>query len=349
MFFVLLAEHKLQDRSQNEMWTLLLVISIIKAEASEQCERKNDMNTVFSDNLKRFRQEKKLTQEQVAEALNVGSHTVSRWECGTTLPDVLMLPRLARLYCVTVDDFYKESSTAYENYAQRLASVFEATHDPEDFIRADIEFKKLLQDNKLSTLDMWLYGVSHQFMMNYCIEKAFYWFDKVLERSGSEDSFSLHRAKLQKMKLCSQLGRDEENIRTQKEKIEKNSSDANEWCMLLAAYMFADQYEQAYEWFLKAAELFPNEWEVYIHGGDICKKLKKYNEAFECWDKAERLGTDFLDGKYSKAQCFEDIGEYEKAYSIWCEIAETLTNKGYVIEAQMPKQHAKACLEKINA
>ncbi|MBR2892881.1 MAG: hypothetical protein IKB94_03405, partial [Clostridia bacterium] len=124
---------------------------------------------------------------------------------------------------------------------------------------------------------------------------------------------------------------------------------ANEWCMLLAAYMFADQYEQAYEWFLKAAELFPNEWEVYIHGGDICKKLKKYNEAFECWDKAERLGTDFLDGKYSKAQCFEDIGEYEKAYSIWCEIAETLTNKGYVIEAQMPKQHAKACLERINA
>ncbi|MBR2893152.1 MAG: helix-turn-helix transcriptional regulator, partial [Clostridia bacterium] len=99
------------------------------------------MNTVFSDNLKRFRQEKKLTQEQVAEALNVGTHTVSRWECGTTLPDVLMLPRLARLYCVTVDDFYKESSTAYENYAQRLVSVFEATHDPEDFIRADIEFK----------------------------------------------------------------------------------------------------------------------------------------------------------------------------------------------------------------
>ena len=35
------------------------MISIIKAEASEQCERKNDMNTVFSDNLKRFRQEKK--------------------------------------------------------------------------------------------------------------------------------------------------------------------------------------------------------------------------------------------------------------------------------------------------
>lgn len=307
------------------------------------------MNTVFSDNLKKFRQEKNFTQEQVAEILGVSAHTVSRWECSTTLPDVLMLPKLARLYCVTVDDFFKENSTAYENYAQRLASVFEATHDPEDFIRADIEFKKLMQDNKLTALDMWLYGVSHQFMMNYCIEKAFYWFDKVLERSESEDSFSNHRAKLQRIKLCSQLGRDEENIRMQKESIEKNSGDANEWCMLLAAYMYAARYEEAYEWFLRAVGLFPDEWELYIHGGDICERLKKYDEAFEYWDKAESLGTGFLDGKYSKAECLENLGEYEKAYKIWCEIAEALINKGYDIEAQMPKQHAKACLEKTNA
>ncbi|MBQ7295246.1 MAG: helix-turn-helix domain-containing protein [Clostridia bacterium] len=307
------------------------------------------MNNVFSDNLKRFRQEKKFTQEQVAEALGVSTHTVSRWECSTTLPDVLMLPKLARLYCVTVDDFFKESSTAYENYAQRLASVFEATHDPEDFFRVDIEFKKLIKDNKLTTLDMWLYGVSHQFMMNYCIEKAFYWFDKVLEIGENEDRFSNHRAKLQRMKLCSQLGKDEENIKTQKENVDKNIGNANEWCMLLAAYMFADRYEEAYEWFVKAISRFPDEWELYIHGGDICKKLKKYDEAFEYWDKAESLGTDFLDGKYSKAQCLEDIGKYEESGKIWQEIAESLINKGYDIEAQMPKQHAKACLEKTTA
>ncbi len=307
------------------------------------------MNAIFSDNLKKFRQQKSYTQEQVAENLGVSVHSVSRWERGTTLPDVTMLPELAKLYCVTIDDFFKETSTAYENYAQRLASVFEATHDPEDFIRADIEFKKLMQDNKLTTLDMWLYGVSHQFMMNYCIEKAFYWFDKVLERSESEDGLSNHRAQLQRMKLCSQLGRDEENIRTQKEKVEKNRGDANEWSMLLAAYICADRYEEAYERFVKAIALFPDEWELYIHGGDICKRLKKYDEAFKYWDKAESLGTDFLDGKYSKAQCLEDLGEYEKAREIWQEIAESLMNKGYDIESQMPKQHAKACLEKITA
>jgi len=307
------------------------------------------MNTVFSKNLKKFRQQKNYTQEQVAEKLGVSTHTVSRWECNTTLPDVTLLPQLAELYCVTIDDFFKETSAAYENYAQRLASVFEATHDPEDFIRADIEFKKLIKDNKLTTLDMWLYGIIHQFMMNYCIENALFWFDKVLEQDKHSDIFAYQKARIQKMVLYSQLGKDEENIKIQQERLKNNSGDAKEWALLLAAYMLANRYEEAYQWFLKAISLFPDEWELYIHGGDICKKLQRYDKAFKYWDKAENLGTDFLDGKYSKADCLENIGEYEKAYKIWQEITDNLMNKGYDIEAQMPRQHAKACLEKITS
>ena len=73
--------------------------------------------TIFCENLKKFRLSKNYTQEQVANHLNVNVQTVSRWECGTTLPDVLTLPVLARLYGVTVDDFYKKNSVAYNNYA----------------------------------------------------------------------------------------------------------------------------------------------------------------------------------------------------------------------------------------
>ena len=72
-------------------------------------------HTVFSENLKKFRIAKKLTQEQAAAAFCVNTQTVSRWECGTTLPDVLMLPKIAELYGVTTDDFYKRQSVAYDN------------------------------------------------------------------------------------------------------------------------------------------------------------------------------------------------------------------------------------------
>jgi len=306
------------------------------------------MRTVLSNNLKKFRQQKNHTQEQVANILNVSSHTVSRWECNTTLPDVTLLPEIAKLYCVSIDDLFKEHSIAYKNYAQRLVSVYEATHNPEDFIRADLELKKLLENNALTTFDMWNYGIIHQLMMNYCLEKAFYWFDKVLEQSKTTDEFAYWRTRMQRMKLCSQLGKNKENIKEQKKIIENNPDDVNEHCLLLTAYMFADYYEEAYDEFKKAITKFPDAWELYIHGGDICEILKKYDEAFTYWNKAEELGTRFMDGKYSLAFCYEDLGEYENAYKVWCEIAEEWISKGYDVEAEMSKNQAKLCLEKLN-
>ena len=94
----------------------------------------------FSHNLRRLRLAKGLTQEQLAAMLGVSIQSISRWECGNTLPDVMLLPEIARLYGVTVDDLYHEEATAYANYAQRLVSVYEATDRSEDFLAAEQEF-----------------------------------------------------------------------------------------------------------------------------------------------------------------------------------------------------------------
>ena len=56
------------------------------------------MNGIFANNLKKLRLQKKLTQEQVADILGVSSQTISRWECNTTYPDVMLLPEIAKLY-----------------------------------------------------------------------------------------------------------------------------------------------------------------------------------------------------------------------------------------------------------
>ena len=61
--------------------------------------------------------------------------------------------KLAKLYEVTIDDFYKKSTVAYDNYAQRLASVYENSRDPEDFMRCRIEYEKLIKAGELSTED----------------------------------------------------------------------------------------------------------------------------------------------------------------------------------------------------
>lgn len=48
--------------------------------------------------LKELRNEKRLTQEQLAEKLNVSRRTVSRWETGSNLPDLDILIEMADYY-----------------------------------------------------------------------------------------------------------------------------------------------------------------------------------------------------------------------------------------------------------
>ena len=43
--------------------------------------------------LKKLRKEKGITQEQLAEILNVSGRTVSRWETGNNMPDISVKPQ----------------------------------------------------------------------------------------------------------------------------------------------------------------------------------------------------------------------------------------------------------------
>lgn len=54
-------------------------------------------------NIRELRIKKGLTQEQLAYHLGVSSQTVSRWENGTTYPDIVMLPILADYFGISID------------------------------------------------------------------------------------------------------------------------------------------------------------------------------------------------------------------------------------------------------
>lgn len=58
----------------------------------------------FSSNLKRYRKRAALSQEQVAEQLDVTRQTVSSWERGNSYPDLDLLVRLADVLKVSPND-----------------------------------------------------------------------------------------------------------------------------------------------------------------------------------------------------------------------------------------------------
>ncbi|WP_243033603.1 helix-turn-helix domain-containing protein, partial [Blautia obeum] len=51
--------------------------------------------------LKKLRKEKGITQEQLAEILNVSGRTVSRWETGNNMPDISILVDIADYYDIS--------------------------------------------------------------------------------------------------------------------------------------------------------------------------------------------------------------------------------------------------------
>jgi len=55
-------------------------------------------------NIKKLRLAKSMTQEELAEYTGVSSRAVSRWENGITYPDISLLPILANIFEVTVDE-----------------------------------------------------------------------------------------------------------------------------------------------------------------------------------------------------------------------------------------------------
>lgn len=62
---------------------------------------------------KELRQAANLTQQKVADALNVDRSTVSYWENESALPRAEQLPKLADLFGCTIDELYgREADTA---------------------------------------------------------------------------------------------------------------------------------------------------------------------------------------------------------------------------------------------
>lgn len=299
----------------------------------------------LSENLKGLRVAKRLTQEQAAEKLNVSAQTISRWECGITLPDVTKLPELAHFYGVTIDDLFAETAVGYENYAQRLAAIYEADRTTENFVWVEQEFRRMLSHEGGSLDDMRTFGIMYQFMMCSCRDNAMYWFDRAIQESQGVDPEMYCRTRQQKLRLQMLLGKAEEMVEQQKQELAECPEQADSWVLLVVADMYAQHYEEAYDLVQQAMERFPEEWELTIHACNIARHLEKYPEAIRYADRAIAMRPAYVDGMYEKSWCYEKMGKHREAGRLCLEIAEALKRDGFEVEAETEFRNARKLLE----
>lgn len=86
------------------------------------------MQVMLAENIRAFRREKKLTQEQLAEVLGVTVGTVSKWESAASTPDVGLIMEMADFFGTSVDLLlgYRQQSASL---ADTLAHLRALRHD----------------------------------------------------------------------------------------------------------------------------------------------------------------------------------------------------------------------------
>ena len=87
------------------------------------------MNNTLGENIARLRKEKGMTQEDLANELNISYQAVSKWENGISSPDISNIKLLAQFFGVSIDSLFGLELTPEE------PAVFP---DNEEAVRSDL-------------------------------------------------------------------------------------------------------------------------------------------------------------------------------------------------------------------
>ncbi len=121
--------------------------------------------------LKELRNEKSMTQEQLAEHLYVSGRTVSRWETGTNLPDIAILIELADFYDVDIreilDGERKEQNMEKER-EETIAKVAEYSQE---------ENRKLIKGGKRLFILGFILSLANFLIERFDLQGEGFWYN----------------------------------------------------------------------------------------------------------------------------------------------------------------------------
>lgn len=104
-----------------------------------------------------------LTQEIVAEKINVSRQTISNWENEKSYPDIISVIKLSNLYCISLDDLLKGDSKMIE-HLEESTNVVKSNKKLIGAISLNIVVVILL-----ITLNMFLPDNSYYLILVFCI------------------------------------------------------------------------------------------------------------------------------------------------------------------------------------
>ena len=208
------------------------------------------MKISIAESIKRLRKEKDITQEKLAEALNVSVAAVSKWERNESYPDITLLFPLAHYFNVSVDDLMGynaekieqdilDTLEEYKNISRDCSSH----HLAKDYITE--AYKRYPNDFRIISEYAWCIAGGFADNDNKCLLDNFDELWKICEKLVHEcsDSAIVLNAKGLKAKLLHAKGRTNEAI----EILESNFSNSWDTSSHRIEQLFQkDSYEYRY-------------------------------------------------------------------------------------------------------
>ena len=160
-------------------------------------------------NIKRFRQERGMTQSELADHLFVSSQMVSRYENNSAAPDVAMLVKISAVFHISLDVLCGLDSTSKDDYIKNLlkkyaektyGSFAELNETYENFL---IESSEVIYDDRVMKIQLSLLENLHDNIENNkqhweINEKIFECASRILDISRDDElrSFANYRMAL---------------------------------------------------------------------------------------------------------------------------------------------------------
>ncbi len=80
---------------------------------------------IFSEKLKLIRKNRGLTQEELAEKLDVSRQSIAKWENGLSFPEIYHLINLTNIFNITIDNLVKDDECKINIFEQSITNYEE--------------------------------------------------------------------------------------------------------------------------------------------------------------------------------------------------------------------------------
>lgn len=348
----------------------------VRNSCSNSAKRVNIMNIEMGAKIRQLRQSRGLTQEELGNELGVSAQAVSKWEGSTTLPDIQLLPEMAVLFGVSIDELFSVTDESrmdrIENMISHVRFLTENEfHDTERFLKAKImedqnkpratlmlaslyvkrsdEYRELAKPLAREAL---LLNPNRKMAHNMIFDSegvpCWDWnednhWELIAFYKEFVDQHPQNVAAIRwLLDLLADAGRAKE-VRIYAQRMDKLDHSFRTDFYLGRAAQIEGDLETAFRHWNHMVEEYPDHWCAWSVLGDALAYTCRYEEASACYQKSMEIQEKprYMDNPVAMAQIAEIQGDYEKAIQMRTVCIELCRTDWHLTEGEWVDHHLR--------